>query len=549
MSEVELVKMKLKGTVISSLQTLIVLCSIQLIFTEKSRCNPTLCDCTEYSGDTYPYQNVISCTKNDANVRFEIMNYTDAQYIKRLGHPLIKAFVECNNNDQLVFDVISQTNFEYFDSIEYIKCPVPLNSSLGNGMPILEELIFMENNGETTVNNHWKPIHFDGLTNLRNIDLTTETLDQLSNDTFAALSKLKEVDLKMKHPNLYLFPSAETFRLSSVDGDDFNTNSLKRNSKLKLMHIISSEFNPLTNNAMEGLQELQKLFFYGNRRLLLDPDCLNHLVNLEEITFIENKITNFPNGLFDKNKQLREVMIQSEKFQSLPNGMFSDLPKLNKVSISYCDLESIPSDIFKNSNSIEVVNFIATKIATLPQGIFDNLSNIKDITLLRNNRLASLSKGLFDNLPKLEVVNLAGNQFQSISAANIQVASNALYIDLSMNQIRDITADELHIFEKNTTVHLGFNQIARFSGIAHLRKNIGRYNSTVLLRENPFDCSTCDVFHIVQERAPEYDDPDDFVTKPFSIDTFALKCRRPAEFASKSVRHLNLTNYNCHLDL
>jgi Leucine-rich repeat (LRR) protein len=502
------------------LQLIIVLCVIQTMLAEKNRCNPSLCDCSRYIEDEYRYQNVISCPQNKSIVRFEVMNYTSEDYISRLGHPFIKTFIYCDTKDQLVFDVISQTNVEYFDSVQYIKCPVPLNSSLGDGMPILEELDF-GHDGESVFND-WKAIHFSGLKNLVNLDLETETLDQLPNDTFAELPKLKSVIIEMKHPNLHLFSSAKIFQIGGVDGDNFNTNAF-RNSSLESVNIFSSKFNPLTNSALEGLAGLKKLMFAGNKLISFDPDFLNALVNLEDITFMQNNIGSFTNGLFSKNKKLNRIFIQFESIKTLPNKIFGDLSELKEVAVSYCELEVIPDDIFKNSENIEIIYFDSNKLTSLPVGLFDNLFKLNKIILLRND-------------------------FKSIAAANIKVVSKSLYIDFSQNQIEDIAIEDLGIFEKNTTVHLGFNKISKFSGIVYLRQHIERYNSTVLLRENPFDCSTCDVYHVVQERAPEYDDPDDFVTKPFSIDTFALKCTQPAEFESESVRHLNLTNYDCNLN-
>lgn len=526
----------------------IVLSVCRLINTQISRCNPTLCDCSNYLEDDYPYQNVISCPPVNATVRFEIMNYTSETYISRLGHPFIKTFIYCKTNDQLVFDVISQTNFEYFDSVQYIKCPAPFNSSLGHGMPILEELIF-ENDGQATFN-EWKPEHFSGLTNLRTLDIETETLDQLPISTFERSLKLKEVTLKMKHPNLHLFPMAEKLYLGSVDVDNFDRSLVPVNTNVKSVNLFSSKLYELTNNVMEGFKEVEVLSLNSNSNISLNSDCLNSLLNLKEVSIYFNEITEVPKGLFNANKKMRKIWIESEKIKNLPSGIFSELPELSIVTVTWCQLEEIPISTFENSVNIQEINFASSKLTTLPRGLFANLYQLKIITLA-NNQIASLPLGLFDNLSKLEVLDLSRNALKSITAANIIVASNSLFIDLSLNEITDVTVDDLHIFEKNTTVQLGFNKITAFSGIVHLRQHIERYNSTVLLRENPFDCSTCDVFHVVQERGGEYDDPADFVTKPFNIDTFALKCSQPTRFAGKSVRHLDLSdyNYNCSLSV
>lgn len=500
------------------LQILITLSSSQLIVYGSNRCNPTICDCSNYSEDEYPYQNVIKCPQNESFVKFEIMNYTDSQYINRLGHPFIKAFIKCKTTDQLVYDVISQTDVEYFDSVEYINCPVPLNSSLGAGMTILEELIF-DTDSEIV---NWKPIHFSGLNNLQNIDIRANSLTQLPNDTFVELRKLNDVSLRMKHPDLNLFSSAQKFHLGGIDGNGLNTDALRNNVNLKSVTIAASKFNGLTAPALNGLVTLKELTFYGNKFDHIDADALSALVALEELIITNNKISIFPNGFLSKNKKLKHVSIQSEAISTLPDEFFGNFPELNRVTVSFCkSLQSIPNNTFKNSDSIEYVNFVGNKLSSLPAGLFDNLSALKHL-------------------------HLANNRFKRVSAAIVKTVPN-LEIDLSLNRIKDITVDDLGIFEKNTTVHLGFNRISRFSGIVYLRQHLSRYNSTLLLRENPFNCSTCDVYHIVQERAPEHDDPDDFPTKPFSIDTFALKCAKPKKFLNTAVRHLNLTNYDCSL--
>lgn len=526
------------------LQLLIWLCLTQLILTAKSRCNSSLCDCSDFIDGEYQYQTVISCPVNEPIVRYEIMNYTDEFYINRLGHPFIKTFIYCKTSDQLVYDVLAETDVEYFDSVQYINCSTPLNSSLGKGMPILEEIIFESDTGV----NEWKAVNFDGLINLVELDIETETINQLPNDTFSMSSKLKKVNLKMKSPNLYLFPSVEEFRLSGLDGDNFITDALKNNPNLKSVSIFGSKFNLLTSRPLEGLILLKELTFGETTFNNFESNFLNKLVNLEKISFYSNELESLPNGIFNKNKKLKKIEFQTEKFTTLPNQFFGDLPELNAVSIIYCSkLNSLPNDLFQNSDNIETIILISTVLTTLPEGIFDNLLKLNSLHL-DNNKLSSLPSNLFKNLKSLKSLSLGSNQFKSISAANIKVASNSLDINLQLNQIEDIRIEDLSIFEKNTTVNLGFNRISKFSGIVHLRQNIKRYNSTVLLRENPFNCSTCDVYHVVQERGPEYDDPDDFVTKPFSIDTFALKCSEPSELVSQTVRKLDFKMFECSLD-
>lgn len=522
----------------------IVLSVSQLINAQRSRCNPTLCDCSNYLEDEYSYQNLISCPPNNPTVRFEIRNYTGETHIQRLGHPFIKAFIYCDTNDQLVFDVIAQTNVEYFDSVKYITCPVPFNSSLADGMPILDELIF--DNDAVLVYNEWKPVHFSGLTNLRSLTIETETLDQLPNWTFEGSSKLKDVTLKMKRPNLQLFTLADEVLLGFLDGDKLNGSLIPANNNVKHLNIFYAELHPLTRNVMEEFSEVESILLNDNTDLSFNSDCLSTLVNLKKISFIKNKIKAFPQGIFNENKKLTEILIQSEKMKSLPDGIFSGLPQLHRVSIVYSKLKEIPSNAFENSVNIQELDFTSSKLVTLPHGLFTNLHQLRKL-ILADNKITSLPHGLFDDLSKLEILDLSRNRLKSIAAANINVASYFLSIDLSSNEIKDITVDDLHLFEKNTTVNLGSNEISAFSGIVQLRKHIGRYSSTVNLRENPFDCRTCDIFHVVQERGEAYDDPDDFVTKPFNIDTNDLLCSQPQRLSWRPVRHLDFSNYTCSL--
>jgi len=177
----------------------------------------------------------------------------------------------------------------------------------------------------------------------------------------------------------------------------------------------------------------------------------------------------------------------------------------------------------------------------LPDGLFDNLAQLETL-FLNNNQLKSLPANLFKNLKSLTSLHLSSNRFKSVSEANIKNQVPNSFINFQLNRIKDIKVEDLSIFEKNTTVDLGFNRISRFTGIIYLRQNVQQYNSTLMLRENPFNCVTCDAYHIVQERGPEYDDPEDFVTKPFSIDTFALKCAKPDKLRDKPVRKLNFNN-------
>ncbi|XP_037043503.1 carboxypeptidase N subunit 2-like [Bradysia coprophila] len=500
----------------SLLRIVITFCLIQSIITGKSRCNPDLCDCSKYQQDNW-----FSCPANGpTSVTFKIWDsgklrgmLDPAKYF-----PLIEAYVTCYTNDQLVFDVLSQIDVESVQQIAYTNCTVPFNSSLAAGMPNLTGLRFQLDHD--AVDLHWKSVHFTGMNNLWKIELKTYSPSQLPN-TPSELPSLNEVHLNMQHPNLNLFSSARRIFLHNIYGS-FNSDGLENNTELRL-YIQNSQLNPLTAASMKGLVGLKWILLSTNV-LSYDSDTLNPLVNLEEFHSSANKVKAFPSELFRKNKKLRSIHISEEEVDTLPEEFFSYLPELKDVDIYSCELRTVPQNIFQNSDAIQKVSFMNNKLSSLPAGLFDNLPVLESVNLAGNlfeNTLTSLPIDLFANVPMLKAITLSRNRFETVPIAQIKSISG-LSIDLSSNQIKDITVEDLAIFEKNTKVNLGRNKISQFSGISYLRQHLYRYNSTLVLDGNTFNCSLCDVHHLLQEQTPRHFE--NVAQKPFSINLYGIMC-------------------------
>ncbi|XP_037049350.1 protein toll-like [Bradysia coprophila] len=482
----------------SLLRIVITFCLIQSITTGNSQCNPELCDCSKYQQDNW-----FSCPANGpTSVTFRIwdsgksMDVLDpAKYFKR-----IEAYVTCYTNDQLVFDVLSQIDVEAVHKIGYTNCTVPFNSSLAAGMPNLDELSFQLD--DDAVDLHWKSVHFTGMNNLWKIQLKTNSPSQLPN-TPSELPSLSEVHLNMPHPNLNLFSSASRMFLHNIYGR-FNSDGLENNTKISF-YIKNSQLNPLTAASMKGLVGL-KFIWLSDNVLSYDFDALNPLVNLEEFHSSANKVKAFPSELFRKNKKLRSIHISEGEVDTLPEEFFSYLPELKEIDLYACKVRTVPQNIFQNSEAIQEISFMNNKLSSLPAGLFDNLPVLESVNLAGNlfeNTLTSLPIDLFANAPMLKFISLHSNRFETVPTAHIKNISG-LFINLSSNQIKDITVEDLPIFEKNTKVNLGRNKISQFSGISYVRQHPHRYNSTLVLDGNRFNCSLCDVYHLLQEQTPAF---------------------------------------------
>jgi Leucine-rich repeat (LRR) protein len=139
----------------------------------------------------------------------------------------------------------------------------------------------------------------------------------------------------------------------------------------------------------------------------LDKTIFQHLVLLEELKFWRLGEGNVDSNIFACNKNLRKLKISSKKL-SLNSQSFNGLINLTELDLSSNQIASLPNGLFDSCTALKIVNLSYNKIIKLETSTFQNLVNLEELYLSLNS-IEELDSNLFHCNKKLIKLRLNYN--------------------------------------------------------------------------------------------------------------------------------------------
>jgi Leucine-rich repeat (LRR) protein len=164
---------------------------------------------------------------------------------------------------------------------------------------------------------------FQGLTNLRHLDLSTSKLFKLPEHIFQGLTNLQHLNLSY------------------------------------------SKLETLPETVFQGLTHLQKLELDGNFIITLPAMIFQGLASLQGIDLRDNELQELPATLFQGLTRLQEINLQDNKLQELPETIFHGLINLINLDISKNLITVLSRQTFAGLTKIK--NIIADQGITLQE--------------------------------------------------------------------------------------------------------------------------------------------------------------------------------------
>ena len=151
---------------------------------------------------------------------------------------------------------------------------------------------------------------FDGLINLKTLQILSHSLNPLPENIFGKLSNLKNL---------------------SFSSDSLPVGVFDKNTKLEYISLGASRLASLPVGVFDN-----------------NP-------NLREVHIWYSNLSSLPVGVFDNNPNLRVMsFFKNENLSSLPVGVFDNNPNLREVHIWYSDLSSLPVGVFDQNTKLEI---------------------------------------------------------------------------------------------------------------------------------------------------------------------------------------------------
>ncbi|XP_066599210.1 toll-like receptor Tollo [Prorops nasuta] len=330
------------------------------------------------------------------------------------------------------------------------------------------------------------------LANLRELDLSNNSIESLQTAAFSGLTRLHSLDLR---GNAISFIADRSFeglaslgvlkltdnRLSSLPpelfGDPRNLQEIHlRNNSLNVLPpglfneltqllVLDLSRNELTAEwvnaaTFTGLVRLVVLDLSSNRIARLDTTVFRDLYSLQILRLQENVLESLPENTFSALYNLHTLLLSDNRLTVIDATTLSGLYVLSLLSLDNNRLHSIHPGSLRNASSLQDFHLNGNRlvavpealkatpllrtldlgenlISEIPSGTFDHVSQLYGLRLTENH-IGNLSKGVFDKIRELKILNLSRNRIQHIEPGSFDENLNLQAIRLDGNQLDDI---------------------------------------------------------------------------------------------------------------
>ena len=160
------------------------------------------------------------------------------------------------------------------------------------------------------------PDVFDGLTNLRQLNIGANELVSLPSGVFDGLKKLD---------HLYIYQN----NLVSLPSDIFDGLT-----SLRFLKVVSNPLDSLRPDVFDNLNNLHTLVLYSNGLGSLPPGVFDNLNKLEELDIRYNGLTSLPPDVFEDLSALRSLDARSNPLVCIPLSAFGSRTDVSGISIN-----------------------------------------------------------------------------------------------------------------------------------------------------------------------------------------------------------------------
>nr|XP_021181079.2 connectin [Helicoverpa armigera] len=235
------------------------------------------------------------------------------------------------------------------------------------------------------------------LQRLKSINIKYGNIVDVTPFSFANLTNLKEVILSQNQiENLHQYSFAHLPNITTLNLEE------------NMIIDIDAE-------AFYDLPKLQKLVFTKNNISTIRNGTFQHTFNLLELDLNKNNIYYLNRRTFDGLANLRKLDLRKNRIQNLTEFTFAELWNLQELLLGKNDLRYISERAFDGLSQLRKLSLDDNKLASLPSGLFEGVRGLSSLDL-RSNELHALTfdniKPILDNLkPQNSNLLLEENNF------------------------------------------------------------------------------------------------------------------------------------------
>ena len=238
-----------------------------------------------------------------------------------------------------------------------------------------------------------QPGDFDGLSNLRKLDLRGKVIEGLAPGVFSGLSELRELDLSYN-------------RIARLAPSVF-----EGLGNLEELGLVRNELTTIEAGVFEGLSRLKVLDLGQNKLATIEPGLIEGLPALQKLFLSDNNLTKVPTERAGELPNLHILSLGGNPLGNFAPGVFDNLPNLESLGLASIGLSRLAPGILDRVPLVRL-NLDANQLTTW-EAAYVSYSRMEGLNL-RRNRIVKLLRGAFEGLdlgewPNGNTLDLSGN--------------------------------------------------------------------------------------------------------------------------------------------
>ena len=264
--------------------------------------------------------------------------------------------------------------------------------------------------------------------NLVELDLRTNGIRHLNNDSDTELSTIRDLDI------------SHNYRLQDLNSVFF--------ANIPNLQKLSIGGNELVVSTFKGLRNLTYLDMSSNKLISVNSTPFIELEYLEDLNLGWCELKNLSDTMFIGISNLLMLNLQGNHLHHLPSGVFVGLTKLKVLDLSYNNLDHLPSGVFVRLTKLKILDLSNNNLDHLPSGVFFRLTKL-EVLYLSSNDLDHLPSGIFVGLTKLHVLDLSYNRLYHSTSLPTDIFQPLIHLEQLKLFMNDIPHDVNYTYVDN----------------------------------------------------------------------------------------------------